>query len=105
MYMMLTGMDRFEEEVNLEDDIKFKKINFEKIENKKLREINEKLLCRNFEERISAKEGVVMLQNVINNSSNIKNKTGLIINKIKIPRENFDYGGVEFLIGLLCNDF
>ena len=82
MYMMLTREEPFKEEDILEN--KFKKINFEKIENKKLREINEKLLCIDYEKRISAKECVMMLRNIKTNFNELKNKNVLELKSTKI---------------------
>ena len=90
MYMMLTREEPFKEEDILENNIKFKKINFEKIENKKLREINEKLLCINYEKRISAKECVMILRNIKNNFNELKNKNVLELNNTKIGFHGFD---------------
>ena len=104
MYIMLTGGVPFEEGGNMENNIKNKKINFEKISNQKLREINEKLLCRDFEKRISAREGVMKLRNIKNNVGGIRYNTEFNINKTKIPRENFDYGGVGFLFNTIQID-
>ena len=90
MYMMLTGGEPFEGGANLENSIKFKKINFDKIINQNLREINEKLLCKDFNKRISAKEAVMMLRNIKNNYSGLKNQNGLNLNRTKIGFHNFD---------------
>ena len=90
MYMMLTGGEPFEGGANLENSIKFKKINFDKIINQNLREINEKLLCKDFNKRISAKEAVMMLRNIKNNYGGLKNQNGLNLNRKKIGFHNFD---------------
>ena len=87
MYMMLTREEPFKEEDILEN--KFKKINFEKIGNKKLREINEKLLSINYEKRISAKECVMMLKNIKTNLNELKNKNVLNLNNTKIGFHGF----------------
>ena len=89
MYMMLTGREPFEEGENLENSIKFKTINFDKIQNQKLREINEKLLCRDSEKRIDAREGIMMLRNIKNNFDVMKNKNGMNLNNIKIGFHGF----------------
>ena len=89
MYIMLTGEEPFEGGVNLENNIKFKKINFAKIKNQKLREINEKLLCRNVEKRINAKEAVMILESIKNNYNAFKNKNGFYLNNAKIGLHNF----------------
>ena len=89
MYIMLTGEEPFEDGGDLENNFKFNKINFEKIKNQKLREINEKLLCRNIEKRISAKEAVMILKSIKNNNDALKNKNGFYLNNTKIGLHNF----------------
>ena len=65
MYIMLLGEEPFDGEgLELENSIKYKRIEFEKIQNIGLRAVNEKLLCRNPSNRISARQGIEMLQKI-----------------------------------------
>ena len=63
---MMTGYEPFrgESRSELDDEIKFKQINFELIENDQLREFCQKLLTRNVKERISAKDGLDMIKKI-----------------------------------------
>ena len=71
MYNMLTNRDPFEskDDADYRDNIKFKKINFDLIKNKELRELNQKLLNRFVEKRITAKEALEEIK-IIENSLN-----------------------------------
>ena len=77
MYIMLTGKEPFDEGDNIKNNI-----NFNKIENQKLREINEKLLCKDPNKRISAREGMMMLRNIKSLGGLRKNETNLKNTKI-----------------------
>ena len=69
MFNMLTGCDPFSSnnDSQYEENIKFKKIKFEYIKNKSLRELNKKLLNRNIDERITAKEALEEIKNIQKN--------------------------------------
>ena len=88
MFMMLTGTEPFKETGNLENNIKFENVNFNKIGNQILREINEKLLCRDPNKRISAKEGMMILRNIKSLGGLRKNENNL--KNTKIGFHNFD---------------
>ena len=89
MYMMLTGKEPFDAGDNIENSIKVKKIDFGKISNQKLRQINEKLLYRDFEKRISAKEAIIMLRNIKSNFNDLKNKNRMNLKNTKIGFHTF----------------
>ena len=70
MFNMLTGADPFSSSNNnleYEDNIKFKNIKFEYIKNDALRELNKKLLNRFMVKRITAKEALKELRQIKNN--------------------------------------
>ena len=66
LFNMMTGYEPFrgESRSELDDEIKFKQINFELLENDQLRELCEKLLTRNVKERIGAKEGLEIIKKI-----------------------------------------
>ena len=66
LFNMMTGYEPFrgESRSELDDEIKFKQINFELIENDQLRDFCQKLLTRNVKERISAKDGLEMIKKI-----------------------------------------
>ena len=83
MFNMLTGCEPFcsGSDCDFKDDLLNKEINFNKIKNERLRELNRKLLVRNAEKRISAKEALKEIQlikkdlmtiNLMNNINNNK---------------------------------
>jgi serine/threonine protein kinase len=83
MFNMLTGCEPFcsGSDSDFKDDLLNKEINFNKIKNERLRELNRKLLVRNAEKRISAKEALKEIQfikqdlmtiNLMNNINNNK---------------------------------
>ena len=81
MYNMLTGTYPFntddENYSDYKDEIKFKEINFDRIENECLRELNKKLLNKFMIKRISAKEALEEIKRIkndfyINNSKKAK---------------------------------
>jgi serine/threonine protein kinase len=69
MFNMLTGADPFSSNNDLEyqDNIKFKNIKFEYIKNESLRELNKKLLNRFMAKRITAKEALKELRQIKKN--------------------------------------
>ena len=95
MYNMLTGCDPFnsDNDSNYRDNIKFKEINFNYIQNERLRELNKKLLNRFLAKRISVKEAleeIIDIKNNLNINNNIenlkenKNYWNIINNKISL---------------------
>ena len=95
MYNMLTGCDPFnsDNDSNYRDNIKFKEINFNYIQNESLRELNKKLLNRFLAKRISVKEAleeIIDIKNNLNINNNIenlkenKNYWNIINNKISL---------------------
>ena len=75
MFNMLTGYEPFVGKTpsQLIDSIKYNKVNFDLIQNKELRAINKKLLNRDVQKRISAKEALGEIYKLKN--LNFKNKT------------------------------
>ena len=75
MFNMLTGYEPFVGKTpsQLIDSIKYDKVNFDLIQNKELRAINKKLLNRDVQKRISAKEALGEIYKLKN--LNFKNKT------------------------------
>ena len=73
---MLTGCDPFasNNDFNYKKNIKSKEINFEYIKNKKLSELNKKLLNRSLDERISAKEALEEIKKIKDKNSVISLK-------------------------------
>ena len=76
MFNMLTGYEPFVGKTpsQLIDSIKYDKVNFDLIQNKELRAINKKLLNRDVQKRISAKEALGEIYK-LKNFQNFKNKT------------------------------
>ena len=76
MFNMLTGYEPFVGKTpsQLIDSIKYDKVNFDLIQNKELRAINKKLLNRDIQKRISAKEALGEIYK-LKNFQNFKNKT------------------------------
>ena len=74
MFNMLTGYEPFVGKTpsQLIDSIKYRKVNFDLIQNKELRAINEKLLVRDDQKRISAKEALEEIYK-LKNSKHFKN--------------------------------
>ena len=66
MYNMLTGVDPFsaEDDLDYKDNIKFKEIKFGYKKNEKLRELNKKLLNRFVAKRITAKEALIEIKKI-----------------------------------------
>ncbi len=66
MYHVLTGSDPFtsNNDYGYKKNIKYKEIDFDIIKNKRLRELNKKLLNRSCEERISAKEALIEIKKI-----------------------------------------
>ena len=85
MFNMLTGCDPFssDSDSQYEENIKFKEIKFEYIKNKSLRELNKKLLNRNIDERITAKEALEEIKNIQKNL-----KSNFSLNVLKNTKEN-----------------
>ena len=93
MFNMLTGYEPFAGKTpsQLIDSIKYSKINFELIKNKELRAINEKLLNRSVQKRISAKEalGEIYKLKIFKNKNseeendNLKKEITIVINNRK----------------------
>ena len=93
MFNMLTGYEPFVGKTpsQLIDSIKYDKVNFDLIQNKELRAINKKLLNRDVQKRISAKEAlgeIYKLKYFKNNSNekendNLKKEITIIINNRK----------------------
>ena len=93
MFNMLTGYEPFAGKTpsQLIDSIKYSKINFELIKNKELRAINEKLLNRSVQIRISAKEalGEIYKLKIFKNKNseeendNLKKEITIVINNRK----------------------
>jgi calcium-dependent protein kinase len=93
MFNMLTGYEPFVGKTpsELVDNIKYSKINFGLIKNKELRAINEKLLNRDAQKRISAKEAleeIYKLKNFKNKNTeegndNLKKEITIVINNRK----------------------
>ena len=86
MYIMLTGYEPFGDVSNLENSIKFQNIDFNKIKNPSLRILNQKLLNRDPLYRISAKEGIEMLNKIKKNI--MLEKRGLKIHNNRININN-----------------
>ena len=82
MYNMLTGVDPFnaEDDMEYKDNIKFKEIKFNYIKNEKLRELNKKLLNRYAKNRISVKEALQEIKIIKEEKNNIKNNNNSNIN-------------------------
>ena len=82
MYNMLTGIDPFnaEDDMEYKDNIKFKEIKFNYIKNEKLRELNKKLLNRYAKNRISVKEALQEIKIIKEEKNNIKNNNNSNIN-------------------------
>ena len=76
MYNMLTGVDPFsaEDDLDYKENIKFKDIKFEYIKNEKLRELNKKLLNRFVARRISVKEALSEIKKIKEEKLKLKNK-------------------------------
>ena len=93
MFNMLTGYEPFVGKTpsQLKDNIRFSKINFDLIKNEELRELDKKLLNRFVSKRISAKEGLEILNKIKSEQENdndneresLKNENSFIINKDK----------------------
>ena len=93
MFNMLTGYEPFVGKTpsQLIDSIKYDKVNFDLIQNKELRAINKKLLNRDVQKRISAKEAlgeIYKLKNFKNKTNekendNLKKEITIIINNRK----------------------
>ena len=93
MFNMLTGYEPFVGKTpsQLKDNIRFSKINFDLIKNEELRELDKKLLNRFVSKRISAKEGLEILNKIKSDQENendnekesLKNENSFIINKDK----------------------
>jgi calcium-dependent protein kinase len=93
MFNMLTGYEPFVGKTpsQLIDSIKYDKVNFDLIQNKELRAINKKLLNRDVQKRISAKEAlgeICKLKNFKNKYSeeendNLKKEITIVINNRK----------------------
>jgi serine/threonine protein kinase len=87
MFNMLTGADPFSSNNDLEyqDNIKFKNIKFEYIKNESLRELNKKLLNRFMAKRITAKEALKELRQIkknLNYNNNIFDGNSKYMNTI-----------------------
>ena len=94
MFNMLTGADPFISQNDsfseYKDNIKFKEIKFEYIQNEKLRELNKKLLNRYMSKRITAKEALEELRQIKNdqfynnNMKKYEKNWDIVLNKLSI---------------------
>ena len=94
MFNMLTGADPFISQNDsfseYRDNIKFKEIKFEYIQNEKLRELNKKLLNRYVSKRITAKEAIEELKKIKNdpfynnNMKKYEKNWDIILNKLSV---------------------
>ena len=69
IFNLITGCEvfKFENDEDLMDDIKYKKINFDKIENKEIKNLLIQMLNRNDNERINSKDALEIIKNIKKN--------------------------------------